>query len=320
MDVADGRLRHAEPLPRCAPARARTRCRRDRDDREAGRECACPSRRRAPPRTRCARSTAFGGGTTRRRTGSFMRPYCGPEARVSVELSRKARRVRPGSDIACRCAMRTRGMLIWCAPHPLSRAALGSSARVRRLSGARADRRAAARSRGSRGDLPRFAHDARPRPRHLPVHRMGDPPGRRRLPRRARRERSAHPPRAHGAARARRPRRAPLPRARPRDHRRGVRVRRGVPARHRAELSRRRSRRRGGRAHGLGARRVGRPQRAAPHLSLLGSRAARDLLRSGSCCRAWDCSSSRRASLPSSATEKIGACGWPRSRSRARSA
>ena len=98
--------------------------------------------------------------------------------------------------------------------------------------------------------------------------------GRGRLPRRARRQRPAHAPHSHRLPRARRRRRAPLSRARPRRHGRDVRVRRRV--RRRARFAARAGL---GGPGCVGARGLGRPERAVPALRLLGPRPARELLR-----------------------------------------
>ena len=119
-------------------------------------------------------------------------------------------------------------------------------------------------------------HGARARPGDLPVHRLGCLAGGERDYRDVR---DVNGPLTHivhlvflalGGAR-----RAPLPRARPRRDGRDVRRRRARVSRGHALAGAVTARRAGG----LGARGVGRAQRAVPALHLLGPRAARELLR-----------------------------------------
>src|ERR1019366_7029393 len=97
------------------------------------------------------------------------------------------------------------------------------------------------------------------------------------LPRPPRRQRPADAPRARRVSRARRQRRPPVPRARPRRDRRVVLFRRRVPAG--PSIDARTMEDRVARARGVGARRVGGPERTVPALRLLGPRPARELLR-----------------------------------------
>ena len=100
----------------------------------------------------------------------------------------------------------------------------------------------------------------------------------------------AHAPRPPRLPRARRRRRAPLPRASTWRHRRGVRRDGRVLAGLCARAARRRCLERAAWA----ARGVGHAERAVPALRATGTSRSARASSTGSCCRAWRCSSSRR--------------------------
>ena len=122
----------------------------------------------------------------------------------------------------------------------------------------------------------------------LPVRGLGAAPRRARLRGRARRERAVHARRARRVPAPRGARRARVPRARFRGEHRHVRRRRGAAPGDRVALRGRRERSAGGvaGARGVGRRGGGRAARAVPAVSVLGPRAARELLQLAALARA----------------------------------